>query len=240
MNQEMLVLAGALACALALPRDAAAQVRPGMGGGEQPRTSIRIYGEGVYSRMDVDELNARLAALEEPYSAVSEDMIGFGVGVHGRRGRFILGAEGTFTTSSEDAEVSDERIAELSAFQGSVLVGFSLIRSAGFDLYPLIQLGGAGASLEVRERGAPSWDEVLGDPGRQSTLSTATFYGAAGASVEYAFGGGFFLGARGTWAFTPATDSWSEESGDVLGGPELDLSGPSVRLMVGFGGRGGS
>jgi hypothetical protein len=239
MNRITQVLAGALTLVFLLSADAAAQVRPGMGGGPQPRTSLRFYGQGVYAQIDVDELNERLAGLDEPYSEVSEDMIGFGVGLHGRRGHFILGAEATFATSLEDAEVGEDRIGELSAFQGSALVGFSVIRTAGLDFYPLIQLGGAGASLEVRERGAPAWDDILADPGRRSTLTTGTFYGAAGAGLEYAFRNGFFVGARGTWAFTPKTDSWTEESGDVLGGPEMDLSGPSVRLMAGFGGRGG-
>ena len=56
--------------------------------------------------------------------------------------------------------------------------------------------------------------------------------------MDYTFRGGFFMGVRGTYGWTPETDSWSDESGEVLGGPEMDLSGPSVRLLLGFGGAG--
>lgn len=219
-------------------QDAAAQLRPGMGTpGMQAERSVRVYGIGGYAQLDVDELNAHLAALPEPYTAVSEDMIVLGGGIHGRWRRAIIGAEATVMGSIEDAEVEDERKAELSGFNAVGMLGFSILQSDGFDFYPLIQAGFASATLEVSERGDPTWDEVLTDPGRQSLLTTGTFFGAAGVGMDYTFSGGFFMGVRGTYGFAPKTDSWTDEEGDVLGGPEMDLSGPSVRLLLGFGGR---
>lgn len=231
-------IAAAAVLLAAFAGDADAQLRPGSRmPGTQGERAFRMYGIAGYAQLDVDALNARLAGLDEPYSPVSEDMVVLGVGLHGRLRRFILGGEAAIQASIEDAEAGDERNAELSGFNGSALLGFSIIQSDGFDFYPLVQLGWASATLEVSERGDPTWDEVLGDPGRRSTMTTATFYGAGGVGMDYTFRRGFFIGVRGTYAYTPDMDNWTEETGNVLGGPEMNLSGPSVRLLLGFGGR---
>lgn len=201
-------------------------------------TSFRLYGAAGWAPFELDALNARLASLPEPYSPVGEDMVVLGIGGHGRLNRILLGAEGNVFISTESADFAEDRRATFSAFAASFMVGLSLIATDGFDFYPLIQGGGAGASLEVVERGEPTWDEMLANPGQKTVLSSFTFYGAAGVGMDYAFRNGFFLGARGTWAVTPDADNWYSESGDVLGGPEVNLSGPNVRLLVGFGGRG--
>jgi hypothetical protein len=218
--------------------DAAAQLRPGMGG---PRTDaakpFRIYAALGYAQLDVDGLNARLAALDEPYSPVSEDLVTFGVGAHVRLSRLLLGGELGVGVSVEEAESGDERRAELSTFTGGVLVGFSILQTDGFDFYPLVQGGGVGTTLLVKERGDPAWDEVLGDPGRESSLSTAALWGAAGVGMDYAFRGGFFMGLRGTYGWTGDADDWSDETGEVLGGPAMNMTGPSVRLLIGYGRR---
>ncbi|HUF13382.1 MAG TPA: hypothetical protein VMN78_09800 [Longimicrobiales bacterium] len=223
----------------ALPARAGAQLRPGMGGGPPAASQFRIYAMGGWAEVDVDEMNARLGGLPEPYTPVDDDMVVVGGGLHARMKRVLAGVEGAVLLSLEEAQVADARRAAFSGFHGAILVGFSILQTEGLDIYPLVQLGGAGASLEVQERGDPSWDDVLGDPGRSSTLSTFTVYGAGGVGIEYAFPGGFFAGLRGTWAYTPSSDGWSAEDGDVLGGPEVALSGPNLRLMIGFGGRGG-
>lgn len=228
----------ALLLALAGADGAGAQIRPGMGRpGPAAPNPFRIYALVGYSQIDVDALNARLVSLDEPYSEVSEDLVTFGFGAHARLDRVMLGAEAGIGVSTETAEAGEERKAELSTFNGSVLAGFSILQTDGFDFYPLIQAGGAGATLIVQERGDPAWDDVLADPGRESSLSTLTWYGAAGAGMDYAFRGGFFMGVRGTYGWTGDADNWSDESGDVLGGPALNLTGPSLRIVLGYGRR---
>lgn len=226
--------------ALALPHDADAQQRRGMGGGvRESQSPMRAYAFAGWARLDLDPLNARLASLAEPYGPVGEDMAVLGGGVHMRFSRMLVGLEGAALISTEDAEFEDQRRARFSAFHGTVMLGVSIIQTAGLDIYPLIQLGGGGASLEVQERGAPAWDDVLERPGQSTVLSTAALYGSGGIGMDYAFRSGFFMGIRGTYAYTPDADSWNAEGTDVLGGPEVSLSGPSVRLLLGFGGRGG-
>ncbi|HEX6589219.1 MAG TPA: hypothetical protein VF039_09360 [Longimicrobiales bacterium] len=216
---------------------AQAQTRGGMR--QLPRQqdrSARLYVLGGYAQVQLDEMNARLASLPEPYSPVSEDLVLFGGGLHGRIDRWILGVEVATLHSIEEGEMGDERTASLSGMTGTFGFGYSILQSRRFDFYPLVQVGGTGATLLVEERDDPTWDELLGDPGRTSSLSTILFHGAAGAGMDLTFDNGFFIGVRGTWSYTPPRDGWSDERGDVLGGPELDMSGPSVRLMLGFGG----
>jgi hypothetical protein len=219
------------------PSGVDAQTRPGMSQRPtQQDRSARLYVLGGYAQVQLDDLNQRLAGLAEPYSPVGEDLVLFGGGLHGRIDRFILGVEVATLHSIEDADMGDERTADLTGMTGTLAFGFSILQSRRFDFYPLVQIGGTGATLHVEQRDDPAWDEVLADPGRSSSLSTMMFHGAAGVGMDITFGNGLFLGVRGSWAYTPPRDSWSDEEGDILGGPELDMSGPSVRLMLGFGG----
>ena len=224
---------------LLLPLAAEAQqTRRGMGGQlpTQQNRSARLYVLGGYAQVQLDDLNERLATLPEPYSPVGEDLVLFGGGLHGRIDRVILGIEVATMYSIEEAEMADERTASLSGMNGTLGFGFSIIQSRSFDFYPLIQLGATAATLEVEQRDDPTWNDVLADPGRTSSLTSLMFYGSAGVGMDLTFRNGFFLGLRGSWGYTPPTDGWSDEKGDIMGGPELDMSGPSVRLMVGFGG----
>ena len=216
----------------------AQQTRRGMGRQlpTQQDRSARLYVLGGYAQVQLDDLNERLAALPEPYSPVGEDLVLFGGGLHGRIGRAILGIEVATLHSIEEAEMGDERTASLTGMNGTFGLGFSIVQSRSFDFYPLIQLGATAATLEVEQRDDPAWNDVLADPGRTSSLSSLMFYGSAGLGMDFTFRNGFFLGLRGSWGYTPPTDGWSDEKGEILGGPELDMSGPSVRLMLGFGG----
>ena len=224
---------------LASPADADAQMRRGMGGMHQePEAVFRIYGMAGWTPLEVDALNARLASLPEPYSPVGEDMVVLGGGMHVRFSRFLIGGEGAVLISTDNAEFADERRATFAGFHGALMLGLSLIGTDGLDIYPLIEVGGGGASLDVQERGAPAWDEMLAQPGRSTILSTAHFFGAAGLGIDYAFRNGFLVGVRGTWNYTPDMNNWTADGDEVLGGPEVSLTGPSVRLMLGFGGRG--
>lgn len=222
---------------LFLPVGADAQTRGGMRQlPTQPDRSARLYILGGYAQVQLDEMNGRLASLPEPYSPVGEDLVLFGGGLHGRIDRVILGIEVATMHSIEDGEMGDERTAKLSGMTGTFGFGFSILQSRRFDFYPLLQIGGTAATLEVAQRDDPTWDETLGDPGRTSSLSTLMLYGSAGLGMDFTFRNGFFLGLRGSWGYTPPTDGWSDEEGEILGGPEMDLSGPSVRIMLGFGG----
>lgn len=227
---------------LSAATESAAQVRPGMGGrtGSEPSAVARVYGLGGWAPIDVDALNARLAGLREPYTPVTGDMVLAGAGMHVRFRRVLLGGEGALLYSTEDAEFEDERRARFSGAYGVVTLGFSILGTDGLDIYPLLQIGGAGLSLEVEERGAPTWDELLEEPGRSTLLSTGSIIGAAGLGLDYAFRNGILLGLRGTWNYTPHMDDWNADGDDVLGGPTIDMRGPSLRLLLGFGGRGRS
>lgn len=221
--------------------DSAAQVRPGMGGRmpqQEPSAVFRIYSLAGWAPVELDALNARLTSLPEPYTPIGEDMVMVGAGMHLRFSRMLVGGEGSILFSTDNAEFTDQRRARYSGAYGAVMLGFSVIGTDGLDIYPLIELGMAGVSLEVEERGAPTWDDMLAEPGRSTTLSTGTLFGGAGLGLDYAFRNGILVGLRGMWSYTPDMDEWDADGDDALGGPEVNLRGPSVRLLLGFGGRG--
>lgn len=231
----------AAAAVLASAGDGAAQVRPGMGGRttqQDPPAVFRIYSMAGWSPIQLDALNARLASLTEPYTPIAEDMWMVGGGMHLRFSRLMVGGEGSILFSTDNAEFADQRRARYSAAYGAVMLGVSLIGTDGLDIYPLVELGLASVSLEVEERAAPTWDDMLAQPGRSTTLSTGSVFAGAGLGFDYAFRNGILVGLRGMYGYTPDMDEWDADGEDALGGPEVNMRGPSVRLLLGFGGRG--
>ena len=114
----------------------------------------------------------------------------------------------------------------------------------GSTFTPLLGLGGGGLQLEILEHGVPSFDDVLRDPGRSSRLSTSAFLVDVGASVDFMLTtrqmgsarGGPVFGLRAGYVFAPYKGDWRLESNDVIGGPEVGLTGAYVRLLLGAGG----
>jgi hypothetical protein len=47
--------------------------------------------------------------------------------------------------------------------------------------------------------------------------------------------GGPTLGVRGGWVLSPIHGDWSLDGREILGGPDLGITGPYVRLFIGFG-----
>jgi|GEM_PF-691959 len=205
--------------------------------GDRP-SAVRGYAGIGWAQVDLDELNARLAAQPVPYGQFPEDVLTIGGGAHVRLGRFLVGGEVQFLAPLDRVEAGDVRRATLSGFTMALTTGWAVVATPALDVYPLIQLGGGGWSLDVEERASHPFDDVLNDPGRSAVMSAGTFYGAAGLGVDYAFARGFLLGLRGTWGVSPSTDDWTAEGDDVLGGPDVDLSGPRLRVLIGWGGRG--
>ena len=205
---------------------------------EQRPESARFYFGAGWATLDLDELNGRLAAQPEPYSAFPEDMLALGVGGHVRFQRFLLGGEGQALIATDEADFSDQRRARLSGFFAALTLGYAVVATPALDVYPLLQLGGGGVSMEIEERGDQGFDEVLSDPGLSTTITNSTFLGGAGLGLDYAFGNGLLIGVRGSYNVTPGADNWKGDERDILGGPDVELTGPVLRVMVGFGGRG--
>lgn len=96
----------------------------------------------------------------------------------------------------------------------------------------------------VQQEKIPSFDEVIEDPRRSSELSTGGFLLSPAIGLDYLFdlgenekdNGGWAVGLQLGYTFAPVKDDWEVDGIEVSGGPELGITGPYIRLLIGGGG----
>jgi len=216
---------------------------------EQPKgASIRFGGAGYLMpgvrQLRLGPLNDRLN--EAGYSSIGQTALSLGGGGHVMVGRFRIGGEGHFLAGiSGDGERGDTR-ASVSGGYGMFRLGYAVLATERFSLYPMLGVGGGGMSVSFKQQGAAEFGQVLADPRRDATVTRGGLLLDAALGADYrvalsskdgdeAF---LLLGARGSYTFAPAMGGWSSSGGSVSGGPEVGLSGPSVHLLIGVGGIG--
>lgn len=193
-----------------------------------------------WAALDLQPLNDALAS--SGYPRFSEDFLSLGGGGHALLGRFVLGGQGHgYLSQGHDAAFpAGNYRTEVTAGTGFFDFGFVLWSRGGATLSPLVGLGGGGIQVDIRELSAPSFSEVLAQPGRRSTVRTGGFLLDLSASIDWILSrgegfGGPLVGARLGWVLTPFHGHWQLHGQDVAGGPELGLTGPYVRFMIGGG-----
>lgn len=193
--------------------------------------------------LDFDGFNAALRA--QGYPTFSSNLFSIGLGGHGIINRFILGGEAHgLLTSNKNFSLSGRRYKRsLETGYAFFNVGYQIIRHNGFALFPLIGLGGGGMTLRILDKTTSTFDEILADPGRSATLTTGGILTHASLGLDYLvttrqtahLKRGFVLGLRAGYNFAPITGDWHLEASDVDGGPELRVTGPYARLIIGLG-----
>jgi hypothetical protein len=181
------------------------------------------------------------------YSEPGRSFFVTGGGGHAIIGRLLLGGEGYALSRQDKISRRDDLRAEISGAYGLFRVGYAVLHLENLSVYALGGLGGAGIGLNIDREEDVSFDDVLADPARQSALSNGGLLLDVSAELQYRLplgrsatgeSGFLLLGLRGGYSFVPLRGDWDSRQGDVRGGPDLGLSGPSVRLLVGFGGQG--
>jgi hypothetical protein len=196
--------------------------------------------------MDLGGLNTRLAAAGLP--ALDESVPTWGGGGYGVVGRFHFGAVGH--GGLDPTEVSGSNRVGLSGGYGLARVRYEALSAGDFTLYPALGVGSGAMSLKIADLDAPTFDDVLDDPGRSSTLSTGLiFLMNAGLAVDYRFqikelddggGWGFVVGVEGGYMYSPGSTSWTlDDINDVVAGPNLGIEGFYVWISLGGWGREG-
>jgi len=193
------------------------------------------------NRVDFGGLNDKLKA--KGFEELEARSLILGGGGYGISGRVVLGGEGA--GFAQDVS-SDTLKASVGGGYGFFDVGYVVYSKGGLRVFPLLGIGGGGISLKIAEKGdVPTFDQVLDDPGREVRLSAGGFLFQLALGVDYFIPvggdengkGGLFFGLRAGYVFSPAKADWKMEDRDVLGGPDVRLTGPYVCLM--FGGVGG-
>jgi hypothetical protein len=226
---------------LLLLADPALAQRRGRGDGRGEERGEERIGKGWFGvgaqALDLDELNASLVA--HGYPNLSDGFVTLALGGWGSHGPVVLGLEGAGYIEDEEDILNGARRAALTGGYGLFRFGYSVRAMDDIDVVPLIGIGGGAMRLALTEHSAPTFDEVLDDPGRSSQLTTGMFLLDASLAVHYRFtdrgdGRGFLVGLQGGYLWAPTDASWKlEDANDVAGGPELRVQGPYVRLQLG-------
>jgi hypothetical protein len=114
-------------------------------------------------------------------------------------------------------------------------------------MFPMLGLGVGGVFLQIAERSAPRFDDVLEDPRRSARLSSTAFLLSTSVGLDYRFSGrrlrygqgGPAVGLRLGYVFSTTSGDWRlDDRNDVSNAPELGLGGPFLTLMLGGWGEG--
>ena len=184
-----------------------------------------------FVRMRSSELDTRLGAAGLPNAATSAATIGFGADVRARR--LLLGAswQSMLTRNQSDAAYRTRMAGNYALFD----VGVAAVSTRRLSIYPVVGLGASRLSLSVKERGDFTFDDGLGRPGRELSMSGTSGMVHAGLLVEQRFkrrsGAQYALSVRAGVTRSIGSQSWQSDESHVQDGPS-GIRGSYVR--VGF------
>ncbi|NOZ61632.1 MAG: hypothetical protein GXO74_08105 [Calditrichaeota bacterium] len=198
------------------------------------------------SKLDIGDLNSRLAA--KGYPEFSDNFLSMGGGGHTFRDKLVIGGEGFGLTASEEKFSLGNTAykANLAVGYGFFDIGYMLFSSKKVNIFPMLGIGGGGASITIIQSGTASFDDVLSNPKRNTELSKGAFLLNLSLNAEYFITfkeskegvGGLLLGVQAGYTIAPFTSDWKIDEYDVTGGPDFNFSGPYLRIEFGGGGMG--
>ncbi len=212
---------------------AAAAAKP-----ESEPAEIRLAGRGFLfiggSIASLASLDERLEAAGRP--GVPSGFLTLGAGGQAVAGRLILGAEaaGMFQGAAEGRHGRQS----LSAVTGFFDLGYILRSGEKTSLSVLLGIGAGITSLRLNAGRALSFDGILEQPGGRIRLAASGFLLRPALAVDIWPGRSlFFIGLRAAYTIAPGRTRWELGYDEAAGGPDARLTGPSLRLVAGFGSR---
>jgi hypothetical protein len=226
--RRSLLLAALLA--VVMTASAEAQRRPG----GPVRTSEGLVMIGG-TRLDVGELNERLSA--HAYPTFDEQFLQLGYARSMNRGPVRLGFELAGVGRPAATTADNLYRTRLGGGYAMLNVGYDVYNDGRFSVQPKIGAGGGALSLTITDRAAPSFDEVLAQPGRGVNLSAGSMLldGSIGVRYRLAPRGqrALLLGVRGGYTQSLLHGDWSRRHADAPGGPTAGWGGPHFEFMIG-------
>lgn len=232
----LLTLAG---CLVAMPATSHAQAPDWLARSPELSGYMMIGG----AALDLDGLNGALAG--RGFGEVSGNTFVMGGGAHVQFGRWLLGGEGFGLFPRDTDTAAGDWRARVSGGGGVVNVGYAILRLGGTTIYPLVGIGVGALTLEMTERTSPTFDEVIANPGRGSTLNQVAMLVQPAVGFDHfipvAVAGdrraGVVVGVRVGYTFSPVTSAWYLDTTRLPGGVDQGIEGAFVRVTIGGGTR---
>ena len=217
--------------------------------GQEKRTEVKENGGMGYSMfgssiIDIKDLNAKLES--KGFSSMSDNFFSVGGGGHAIiNNKVIIGGEGHTLLGDEVTSGN---------YQHSIIMGYGFFNLGyiGYStkylrVYPLLGLGFGGMNLKIAEKVTSlSFDDVLDNPERRVELSTGGFLLNLAIGIDYLIKmeeeeegrAGFVLGVRAGYTLSPFKSGCHMDEIEISGAPEMGMTGPYIRVMIGGGGIG--
>jgi len=225
-----------LSILLACPRAGIPQVAESGGGG-----GFMLE----FHKMDLGSLNSEMGA--RGFERFEEGLFWTGgSGYAVINDRLVIGGSGAGATQAVQSSLYK---ATLALGYGMFNVGYIVFSRGNLRVFPTFGFGGQGVNLSITAREtAPSFEEILDDPRREVGVSRGGFLCdlGLGADLFLPLGGdesgrgGLLIGLRGGYTLSLFRSDWKMGDLDVVGGPDLELSGPYIRMLIGGMGMGKS
>ena len=198
-----------------------------------------LGGAGFY---DTDSLNDALG--DNGYSKLKNSTLSLGMGGDISIGRLITGLEGQWLKNVGTQIRRDDMSADIDNKYWLFRIGVDLVHWRGLRVYPLFGIGSGQTRITVSSEDGAAFDEVLADPGREVRLKQTSLLLDASLGVDYRFkvreterrSTFFTVGVRGGYLFAPYSGEWKTGGGEITGGPDALIGGPTVQLLIGFSG----
>lgn len=205
---------------------------------ENEAPEIRLAGRGYLfiggSTASLASLDERLEAAGRP--GVPSGFLTLGAGGQAVAGRLILGLEGGIMIQGAAEGAAGRQ--SLSAATGFFDLGYVVRAGGKTSLAALLGIGGGVMSLRMNAGAATSFDRLLTTPGARVRLAASSFLLQPALAFDIWPGRSpLFIGLCAAYIIAPGRSRWELGYDELPGGPDARLSGPSLRLILGFGSR---
>ena len=218
----------------------------GVGGAAAAEAQAELLGPGAgfiaagTSGIATGELDDWLSGRGYPTFGGSAVSIGFG-GYRILQSGVMLGGE--FNGLIVGEEVHQGREVGLGGGSLTLGVGYAVDLSPRARVYPRLGLGVGGMGLWIDRQDTVDFEEVLAGeasaPDRQNVLSRDGMVVDLGAGAEFLPRGrrGPLIGVRAGYLAASFDSAWDAYEHTVAGGPQASITGPYLRVTVGWGWR---
>jgi len=202
-----------------------------------------------YIELDLDELNADLQ--DGGFPALDGSFLTLGGGGYGTRGRLLIGGEGHGLLGSDATTADGSTQVSVGGGYGLFKLGYLAFAQNGLEVFPSVGIGGGGMHVQIVERSAPTFGDIIADPQRSSKLSAGSFLMDVAGTAHFRFApgdegedagdddegenpGGMLIGLQAGYTFAPGSSRWTlDDINSVAGGPTLNMQGFYFRISVG-------